>query len=118
MRSVLLVIGVTVGACSSSGITSSSTQAKRVIELSPQEQQSLCDWSAQLYGGYGHSQGCPDAQGESTAIGPTDQATCASELSELFSQIPNCQATAAVRIMHAVARGQSLYRWRRSSGGL
>ncbi len=92
MVGVCLLAGSAVLSCG--GESSSSVpnvdSSKGLVALSPGDQQSLCDWVAQLEGGYGHVTRC-DAGPFLTA--PMDQAMCISVLIPTAAMHPNCTTT-------------------------
>jgi len=84
-----LLVTVTTFACSSSPSTSLDPSAK-LNTLSTAGQEALCDWTAQVQGGYGAFIPCAGgAPGLEVAM---NQATCVAESVQHFDQ-PTCTAT-------------------------
>jgi hypothetical protein len=101
MRTGWLVLGLLLEACSSS--KPNLDPAKSVANLSGDDQKALCDWIANLYGGYGRFVACPEAGADTTLSGPQNQADCVKQFSQVALVTPNCPAT--------VGRIQSCQQW-------
>ncbi len=73
--------GTSGGATGESGVASSKTLAS----LTPAEKGKICDWNAQISGGYGKTMLCGDGTDVSNDV---DQASCVAD-------VPSCAATVA-----------------------
>jgi hypothetical protein len=98
----LAITAVALPACSSTSGSDKSpsklppvSTSQPVSGLSESDQQQLCDWQAALYGGYGRTLDCADAegQGEMVGVGPTDQASCVGQFAQLSVETKSCGAT-------------------------
>jgi hypothetical protein len=77
----------------SPGTTSGVTGTKKLPNLTAADRKAICDWTADLYGGYGKIIECGDVGGISVTIyGPASQAECIAEAALVPS---TCQATVA-----------------------
>jgi hypothetical protein len=79
--------------CGGKSDTSSADPQEPVENLSLDQLKSLCDWEAGLFGGYGQSLACDGEAGGDPGfshlyIGPSDQASCAANLSNQYRMCP------------------------------
>jgi hypothetical protein len=101
-RKAFISVSCALLACSSPTTTTSTgpidgatlDTSKIVVNLSPAEQATFCDWDAQQYGGYGHMVVCDaGAKAGSSSEPGTDQAMCVMGLQHLAGIRPTCSAT-------------------------
>ena len=85
---------VTVGC---SGSSSGAPSGTRITELDEANAGKLCDYSADLYGGYGKSKECG---GGTTVSGPTSREVC---VKDLLGEKGNTSCTATVGDLEAYA---------------
>jgi hypothetical protein len=82
------------GACGSSAASPGGPHidsSKRLVSLSVADQLTLCNWLADLEGGYGHVTEC-EASGI-PLVASESEAGCLTELSNQASSFPDCPAT-------------------------
>jgi len=98
---LLLALGIAGTACGGEVRSTLDPQAK-VTSLSSEQAALICDWLANLYGGYGGQVACDG--GMANASGPTDRATCVTQWAGFEKKFSTCPAT--------VGQLQTCFEWK------
>jgi hypothetical protein len=94
MKKLIMLAAMLIG-CSSQSGSGKLDPGMLLVSLSQDQATQLCDWMANLYGGYGSSVTCDGGSSDfgGQLSGPTDQMSCTAQFVVFKTQFASCQET-------------------------